>query len=123
MLEKGFNPLKATTRAALAKVPFTFELARRTGGTGVSANTFHPGIVRSGLASSLPWFLKLPASFAMPFASADTDTGLSRADQPGRLLHVALSTPHKSKRIRLPQRSGRSTDSRGHFRDAPVLNK
>ena len=35
-------------RSKLANVLFTYELARRLQGTGVTANTLHPGIVRSG---------------------------------------------------------------------------
>jgi NAD(P)-dependent dehydrogenase (short-subunit alcohol dehydrogenase family) len=82
MLETGFNPLKATARAALAKVLFILELARRTQGTGVSANTFHPGLVRSALPQRLPWFLKLPAQIAMSFFAAESDTGVYLATSP-----------------------------------------
>lgn len=35
-------------RSKLANVLFTYELARRLQGTGVTANTLHPGIVRTG---------------------------------------------------------------------------
>ena len=35
-------------RSKLANVLFTYELARRLEGSGVTANTLHPGIVRSG---------------------------------------------------------------------------
>jgi len=76
MLNKGFSPFKATLRAALAKTLFIFELARRMESTGVTANTFHPGFVRSALPQSLPWFLSLPASLAMLFASRESDTGI-----------------------------------------------
>ena len=82
MLKNGFSPLKATARAALAKVLFILELARRTEGTGVSANTFHPGLVRSGLPRSLPWFLRLPARIAMSFFAAESDTGVFLATSP-----------------------------------------
>lgn len=82
MLKNGFNPLKATARAALAKILFIFELARRLEGTGVTANTFHPGLVRSGLPQRLPWFLKLPAQIAMSLFSAESDTGIFLATSP-----------------------------------------
>jgi NAD(P)-dependent dehydrogenase (short-subunit alcohol dehydrogenase family) len=82
MLKKGFSPIKATARAALAKVLFMIELARRMEGTGVTANTFHPGFVRSALPRSLPWLLRLPAGLAMLFASTECDTGIYLATSP-----------------------------------------
>jgi NAD(P)-dependent dehydrogenase (short-subunit alcohol dehydrogenase family) len=82
MLEKGFNAFKATTRAALAKALFMFELARRAEGTGVTANTFHPGFVRSSLPAKLPWFMRLPVRLAMALASTESDTGNWLATSP-----------------------------------------
>ncbi len=42
MLEQGYDAMKAYTRSKLAQVMFTFELAERLRGTGVSANALHP---------------------------------------------------------------------------------
>ena len=70
-----FSPLQATLRAALAKVLFTFEIARRLAGTGVTANTFHPGLVRSGLPSQLPWFLRFPMRLGSVFLAGESATG------------------------------------------------
>jgi NAD(P)-dependent dehydrogenase (short-subunit alcohol dehydrogenase family) len=42
MLERGYDAMKAYTRSKLAQVMFTFELAERLRGTGVSANALHP---------------------------------------------------------------------------------
>ncbi len=81
-LEHGFNPVRATAQAALAKVLFTLELARRLEGSGVTANTFHPGLVRSGLPRHLPWYLRLPASFAMLFLREECDTSVFLALAP-----------------------------------------
>jgi NAD(P)-dependent dehydrogenase (short-subunit alcohol dehydrogenase family) len=81
-LEHGFSPLRATAQAALAKVLFTFELARRLEGTGVTANTFHPGLVRSGLPRHLPWYLKAPASLLMRFLPEECDTSVFLALAP-----------------------------------------
>jgi NAD(P)-dependent dehydrogenase (short-subunit alcohol dehydrogenase family) len=82
MLERGYSPIKATARAAIARVLFTFELARRLDGTGVTANTFHPGLVRSGLPSRLPWALRIPAAAAMFFLPRKSATGIYLATSP-----------------------------------------
>jgi len=82
MLKKGFSPIKTTARAALAKALFMFELARRMQGTGVTANTFHPGFVRSSLPGSLPWLLRLPVGLAMLLASTECATGIKLAVSP-----------------------------------------
>ena len=45
--ERGYDGMEVYCRAKLANVLFTRELARRMAGTGVTANTAHPGWVRS----------------------------------------------------------------------------
>jgi NAD(P)-dependent dehydrogenase (short-subunit alcohol dehydrogenase family) len=42
MLERGYEAMRAYTRSKLAQVLFTFELAGRLRGTGVTANALHP---------------------------------------------------------------------------------
>jgi NAD(P)-dependent dehydrogenase (short-subunit alcohol dehydrogenase family) len=49
--ERGFAMFDAYSRSKLANILFTFELARRLEGTGVTATTLHPGMVRSGFAA------------------------------------------------------------------------
>ena len=79
---RGFSPLGATIRAAVAKTLFTLELARRLEGTGVTANAFHPGLVRSGLPSYLPWFLGAPVRLASVFFAETSETGIYLALSP-----------------------------------------
>lgn len=43
--ERGYNSIRAYGQAKLANVLFTYELARRLEGTGVTVNALHPGIV------------------------------------------------------------------------------
>ena len=50
--ERSFGAMDAYARAKLANVLFTFELARRLAGTGVTVNCLHPGFVRSNFAAS-----------------------------------------------------------------------
>jgi retinol dehydrogenase-12 len=44
----GFQGFRAYSNSKLANVLFTYELARRLEGTGVTANVLHPGFVASG---------------------------------------------------------------------------
>ena len=46
--ERFYEGFAAYCRSKLANVMFTYELARRLEGTGVTANTLHPGFVRTG---------------------------------------------------------------------------
>ena len=42
MLERGYDAMRAYSQSKLAQVAFTFELAERLRGTGVTANALHP---------------------------------------------------------------------------------
>ena len=46
--ERSYGGLRAYSQSKLANVLFTYELARRLEGSGVTANCMHPGFVRSG---------------------------------------------------------------------------
>ncbi len=50
--EKGYRPLKAYGQSKLALVMFTYELARRLEGTGVTVNCLHPGFTATHIAQS-----------------------------------------------------------------------
>jgi len=47
---KHYRGMRAYARSKLANILFTNELARRLSGTGVTANSLHPGTVASGFA-------------------------------------------------------------------------
>jgi NAD(P)-dependent dehydrogenase (short-subunit alcohol dehydrogenase family) len=47
MLEKGYTGFRANNQAKLALILFTYELARRLEGTGVTVNCLHPGAVNT----------------------------------------------------------------------------
>ncbi len=53
-----YNPLSAYNHSKLANVLFTYELARRLDGTGVTTNTLHPGGVRTNLIARNGGFFK-----------------------------------------------------------------
>jgi NAD(P)-dependent dehydrogenase (short-subunit alcohol dehydrogenase family) len=46
--ERGYSGFGAYSRSKLLNIMFTYELARRLDGTGVTANALHPGLVRTG---------------------------------------------------------------------------
>ncbi len=48
----SYAGLRAYGQAKLANIMFTYELARRLQGTGVTVNTLHPGVVRTGFAKN-----------------------------------------------------------------------
>jgi NAD(P)-dependent dehydrogenase (short-subunit alcohol dehydrogenase family) len=58
--EKSNFVFNAYGRSKLADVVFSYELARRLSGTGVTANVLHPGLVRTGFANNLG---TIPAAF------------------------------------------------------------
>lgn len=45
--EQDYNGFRACGQSKLANVLFTYELARRLEGTGITANVLHPGVVRT----------------------------------------------------------------------------
>ena len=59
--EKHYRPMRAYGQSKLALVLFTYELARRLEGTGVTANCLHPGFVSTNIAQR---DLPLPARIA-----------------------------------------------------------
>ncbi len=87
-LEVGYTGARANNNAKLADVLFTYELARRLEGTGVTANCLHPGTVRTGLAANdpdMPRFFRLMFRLARPFLKSPergADTSLYLASSP-----------------------------------------
>jgi len=65
--ERGYSGWQAYGRSKLANIVFTYELARRLAGTGVTANCLHPGVVATnfGKSGSAPvrWLLTLARPF------------------------------------------------------------
>ncbi len=53
--KKRYRPMRAYGQSKLALVLFTYELARRLHGTGVTANCLHPGFVATHIAQGSLW--------------------------------------------------------------------
>lgn len=86
MGEKRFSMIQSGSRAALAKIVFANELARRLEGTGVTVNCLHPGAVRTNLLRNLPWYLRAVAApmqlfFASPRKGARTPVYLATSPE------------------------------------------
>ena len=54
MLKENYNGWKAYGQSKLANLLFTFELAKRLAGTGVTVNALHPGAVATGFGQGGP---------------------------------------------------------------------
>ncbi len=73
MGEQGYSASGANNQAKLALILFTYELARRLEGTGVTANCLHPGAVATGLVEKDPdysAFLRFLYKIFKPFLSS-----------------------------------------------------
>jgi NAD(P)-dependent dehydrogenase (short-subunit alcohol dehydrogenase family) len=58
---------RAYNNSKLALVVFTYELARRLQGTGVTANCVDPGFVRTSLGSTMPLGYRMVGTLMWPF--------------------------------------------------------
>jgi NAD(P)-dependent dehydrogenase (short-subunit alcohol dehydrogenase family) len=65
--EKNYGGIRAYSQSKLANVLFTYALARRLEGTGVTANCLHPGGVATGFGQNTGGVLKLLMKAARPF--------------------------------------------------------
>ncbi|MGQ9616409.1 MAG: SDR family NAD(P)-dependent oxidoreductase [Spirochaetota bacterium] len=81
-LERGYTWMRSARQAFAARVVFTYELARRLYGTGVTANAFHPGFIRTNIHRSLPWYMRLPLNLLKPLLSGSCETGVYLASSP-----------------------------------------
>ncbi|HEX2696177.1 MAG TPA: SDR family NAD(P)-dependent oxidoreductase [Anaerolineales bacterium] len=56
--ETNFDPLHAFGASKMGNLLFTFDLARRLEGTGVTVNALHPGLTRTTLMNDASFFLR-----------------------------------------------------------------
>jgi NAD(P)-dependent dehydrogenase (short-subunit alcohol dehydrogenase family) len=89
---QGYNGQRAYNQSKLANLLFTYELARRLDGSGVTANALHPGVVRTafGQEDSARW-MRLMLPVLRPFMKSPergADTSVLLASSP-QLAHVS----------------------------------
>ena len=66
--ERAYSGQRAYNQSKLANVLFTYELARRLQGSGVTANVLHPGVVRTAFGAEDPGRVqRLLVPLARPF--------------------------------------------------------
>ena len=82
--EKSYTAMGSYGQAKLALIIFTYELARRLEGTGVTVNALHPGLIASnpqGLTGLMAWLVKLLRPFMITVEQGAQNT-LSLATSP-----------------------------------------
>ncbi len=67
MGEKKYSAFKSYSQSKLANVLFTYELARRLEGTGVTVNCLHPGVVRTGFGKDMGGLFATGVKLMGPF--------------------------------------------------------
>ncbi len=65
--KKRYNTIRTYCNSKLANVLFTYELAKRLEGTGVTANCLHPGVVATNFGMGSGGLLGLGVKIARPF--------------------------------------------------------
>ena len=89
--EGTYGAMKAYSAAKLGNVLFTYALARRLAGTGVTVNALHPGVIASGFASGTGGLFGFGWRLIKPMLSSTEDgarTSLHVATAP-ELAHVS----------------------------------
>jgi NAD(P)-dependent dehydrogenase (short-subunit alcohol dehydrogenase family) len=106
--EKGYSSFGVYCESKLANVLFTHELAKRLAGTGVVANSLHPGFVASNFGWENRGILKYLIKIAMIFAiseedGAKTTVWAATSDEAGKLTGKYLDRSRESKPTKAAQ--------------------
>jgi len=83
--EKKYSVARAYGQSKLANILFTHELAKREKGTGVTANSFHPGFVGSDFSKNNGLIATLLMTLGRPFARSSekgAETGVYLCSAP-----------------------------------------
>ncbi len=79
--EKKFSAFTAFGASKMCNLLFSYDLARRLSGTGVTSNAFHPGLVKSNILNEAPSVLR----WIVNFLSSSPDEAAKS------IAHLALS--------------------------------
>lgn len=88
--ERGYDAMRAYGNSKLANILFTYELARRLDGSGVTANCLHPGVVRTRIGRNAPpliwlFFLVMKPLLLSPAKGAATTVYLAASPEVERV--------------------------------------
>ena len=86
MNERNFVPMTVYAQTKAENILFTYSLARRLEGTGVTVNCLHPGVVRTNLARDARGLFKVLFAvagrfFVTPVQGAETSVYLATSDE------------------------------------------
>jgi retinol dehydrogenase 14 len=73
--QKNYGGFAAYSVSKLTNVMFTYELAKRLKGTGVTVNTLHPGVVKTNFASDSSGFMGFFFGLVKRFAGITPEQG------------------------------------------------
>ncbi len=85
-LSRGYSGFGAYSQSKLANVLFTYELARKLQGTGVTSNALHPGLVNTGFAKNNGSLFRLAMRLLSP---------MQKKVDNGALTSIYLTSSHE----------------------------
>jgi retinol dehydrogenase-14 len=83
--ERRYSSARAYQNSKRANLLFTYELARRLEGTGVTANCLHPGLVRTNFGNRHSWWFRFAKTAFMAARGVSAETGAAT------VVHLASS--------------------------------
>jgi len=100
--QRSYGATRAYSQSKLAQVLFTYELVRRTAGTGVTSNCVHPGAVRTNWGDSggtaFSFMMKIARPFLLsPERGADGPVHLASSQLPQDLTGRYFSRTREAK--------------------------
>ncbi|HEY7547617.1 MAG TPA: SDR family oxidoreductase [Blastocatellia bacterium] len=80
--ERDYSSMGAYRQSKLANILFTYELARRLEGTGVTVNCLHPGVIATNIARDMPKAVRLALRAFFKGAEKGAETSIYLAASP-----------------------------------------